>query len=72
MLDNYGKVCEPFVPDYTVYDLCISQIDYQEFNSELNTKLEAYLRNQGVSESYVYQSFDNNTEYCDIMFADES
>jgi hypothetical protein len=69
---NFKDYCEPVVPDYTLYDQCISEIDYDLFNSELNTKLEEFLRNQGVSDDYVYEPFENATEYCDTVFSNKS
>ena len=67
----YGEYCVAYEPDYEPYNQCIEQIDYDQFNSDLNTKLEEFIRNKGVSEDYVYVPFANNASiYCDTVFED--
>lgn len=63
--------CQAYEPDYTQYDECVDQIDYDQVNADLNTKLEAYIRSKGVSDDYEYQPFASNASiYCDTVFND--
>ena len=40
MSTYYSAVCEKAIPDYSLQEQCIEEIDYTAFNQQLNTQLE--------------------------------